>query len=319
MRSNRKGTILIVSLWILAILSILAIGIGFRAAIEVRLSKYHMDKLKGLYLAKAGIFKTQEILSWDSSDYDTIRECGMTIPVGKESEDIFKGRLGDGSFAISYDEEGKNLPGMIDEERKINVNTVSSNVLKNLLVNEGIAASIINWRSLKGSLPMQNGTPDSYYETLPAPYKCKHAPFSCIEELMLIKDFTPEVFESIKDYVTIYGDGKININTTTRRVMLALGLSEEIVATIIMFRNGQDKIPGTKDDNVFSDIAAQTRGWNIANDNDIPILGDTNLFTTKSNYFTIESKGMADRSKITSKIVCVVKRGDKKLQSYREY
>lgn len=316
MRLNKKGTILITSLWILAILAILAVGIGFRVSIEVRLSKYNMDRLKALYLAKAGFYKSQAILFKGNTQYDTIRNCGMTIPPDKEPQNIFGEKLNDGAFTVSYDEEGKTYYGMSDEERKININTADLDTLRNLFEgNEEIAASVINWR---GTAQMVKGAWDNYYESLPVPYKCKHGFFSCIEELMLVKDITPEIFEGIKNYVTIYGnpDGRININTASKRVMLACALSDGLADIVILkVRNGPDNISGTKDDGFFSgDIAGQL---GLPEGADRAALGK--YFTTKSNYFRIESKGAVDRSKITSKIVCVVNKGDKKLAYYREY
>lgn len=315
MKRNKNGTILITTLWILAILSIFAIGIGFRASIEARLSKYNMDRLKGIYLAKAGIIKAQAILLKDNNSYDSILECGIAVPVDKEIKDIFTEKIDDGAFVVGYDEEGKYYYGMMDEERKININKASAEVLVNLLGQgkDEAAESIINWR---GTMRLPKGAWDDYYKSLTPPYECKHADFSVIEELMLVKDVTPELFNSIKDYVTVYGDGKVNVNTASKKVMFALGLSIGTVDIITGIRNGADKIAGTKDDVVFSgDIAAQL---GLPMDSpDRTILA--NYFTTKSNYFRIETKGMVDKSRISAKIVCVMKKGAKKLEFYREY
>lgn len=320
--TKKSGTILITTLWILAILSILAIGIGFRVSIEARLSKYNMDKLKVLYLAKAGIVKVQGILLRCNEDCDTIRECGIVVPANiglSSTEDPLKGifteNLGDGAFVVSYEEEGKNYYGMMDEDRKININRARQPVLENLLGkgNEDIAASIINWR---GTVQIPGGAWDNDYKSLTPSYECKHADFSVLEELMLVKDMTPELFESIKDYITVYGqEDKVNINTATKRVMLAYGLDENWADIIIKIRNGEDKIAGTKDDGVFHNIAKDTESWPLTL-GERDILG--NSFTTKSNYFRIESKGMVDKSKIGCKIVCVVDKGAKSLKYYRE-
>ena len=321
--TKKSGTILITTLWILAILSVLAIGIGFRVSIEARLSKYNMDKLKAGYYAKAGIVKAQAMLSKDSiPDYDTIRECGITVPIDKDIRSIFTEKLADGAFEVSYTEEGLVRYGMMDEERKININKIPEKipqiVLETLLGkgNEDVAASIINWR---GKVRIPNGAWDDNYESLTPPYKCKHADFNVIEELMLVKGMTPELFESIKDYITVYGeDGKININTATRKVMLACGLSENLVTSIMNVRNGEDKIAGTKDDGLVNDITPEaTEKWNIAFDENEK--NALNYFTTKSKYFRIESKGMVDKSKIGGRIVCVIDKGSKKLRYYREY
>ena len=317
--TKKSGTILITTLWILAILSILAIGIGFRVSIEARLSKYNMDRIKAEYYAKAGIVKALKILSKNSNEYATIRECGITLPPDKEAMGIFTEKLADGAFEVSYTEEGLIHYGMTDEERKININKADQTVLTTLLGkdNEEVAASIMNWR---GSARMPGvGAWDDDYESLTVPYKCKHANFSVLEELMLVKGMTPELFESIKDYVTVYGDDtklSVNINTATRKVMLACGLGENLVASIMNIRNGIDNIPGTKDDGLVNDITPEaTEKWDITSDERNAL----NYFTTKSNYFRIESKGMIDKSKIGGRIVCVIDKGSKKLKYYREY
>jgi general secretion pathway protein K len=293
-------------------------GIGFRVSIEARLSKYNLDRINGIYLAKAGIMKAMEVLSKDTPAYDTIRECGITLSPDKKLEDVFTEKLGEGSFTISYSEGGRSYYGLLDEERKININKAEYRVLYQLLLGKepaNLAASIINWRA--PAQLMVDGAQDKDYDSLSAPYKCKHADFSCIEELMLVKGMTPEIFESIKEYVTVYGDGKININTAAERIMLAFGLTPQSIGTIIVTRNGADNTAGTKDDAAFSSISqAQSMLTNV---NDRAILGSNNIFTTASEYFRIESTGAVDRSKIVSKISCVVKRGDKRLKFYREY
>jgi len=320
MVTKKSGIILITTLWILAILSVLAVGIGFRVSIEARLSKYNLDRIKGLYLAKAGIVKAMGVLSKDTNTYDSIRECGITLSPNKNPEDVFIEKLGEGSFTISYNEEGRNCYGLMDEERKININKAEYRVLYQLLLGkepENLAASIINWRG-----PVQlmvEGAQDNDYESLEAPYKCKHADFSCIEELMLVKGMTPEIFESIKEHITVYTDGKININTATVRVLRAFGLSDQSIGTIILTRNGADNVAGTKDDNYFDNIGA------IADQIGLPAYSpertvlSENYFTTASKYFRIESKGMIDKSKIDGRIVCVIDKGSKKLKYYREY
>ena len=317
MKPNKKGTILITSLWILTILSILAIGIGFRVSIEVRLSKYSMDRLKALYLAKAGVAKSRQILLRCNNAYDSIGACGIILPPDKNLNDIFSEKLGDGAFAVNYDEEGVNHPGMLDEERKIDINRAPQDVLVRLLGtnSEDVAASIVNWR---GTAQVPRGAWDDYYQSLNPPYECKHADFSVIEELMLVKGVTPELFESIKDYITVYGydDGKININTATKKVMLAVGLSEKAADMIVGFRNGIDGLPGTKDDGIFLNTAQDIISWDLTPDEKF-ILG--NYFTTRSNYFRIEARGAVDGSSVTSRVVCIVKRGAKKLEYYREY
>lgn len=315
MRPDKRGTILITTLWILIILSILAIGIGFRVSIEARLARFNMDRLQGSYLAKAGIVKALRLLSMDHNAYDSIWECGITLPYGSKPSEVFSDKFEEGSYRIGYRDANRSMPGLMDEERRINVNTADISVLTNIFGSDEIASSIINWRSPKGAPTLPKGAPDNHYESLPAPYKCKHAPFSCIEELLLVKDVTPAALEKALPLVTVYGDGKVNINTADAGVMTSLGLSSEAALAIDRVRRGPDGISGTRDDRVFSSISeAQSV---LTERNDITTLG--NLFTTVSNYFRIDSNGSVDRSKVDSRISCVIKRGERQLRSYREY
>lgn len=84
------------------------------------------------------------------------------------------------------------------------------------------------------------GAENDYYQNLTDPYQCKNAPFDVLGELMLVKGMTVEIFEGwpgdeskhikpfsgIQPYLTVYGDGKININEAS--VTVIQSLSERI-------------------------------------------------------------------------------------------
>lgn len=339
--SGQRGAILITSLWIVAILSILAIGIGFRVSLELRLARYGMDRLKSLYLAEAGIFKSQEILSKDANEYDSIYECGIDLseyytglPFADRLGAIFKdSKLGEGSYSVSYSEEGTEFYGMMDEERKININTASQEVLQNLFGagSEELVASILFWRNT----PIAVGPNDDiYYEGLEYPYACKKDKFEVIEELLLVRHMTPEIFNSVKDYITVYGEGEVNINTAPKKVFMALGMPEQLADKIVEFRNGNDAQKGTADDEVFLTVdidqpyselnPKSSRIYDQLIDPEKQIIANIkNSFTIKSNYFRIDSKAVVDGSKIGKRALSIVARpeneGAPKLLFYHEY
>lgn len=335
---ERRGTILITSLWIMAILSILALGIGFRVSVEARLAKYNIDRIKALYLAKAGVVKMQARLSKGANSYDSLYECGISFFFEEKSDPgkitaIFNGSLGDGSFSVAYREGGVTYQGISDEERKININTAPQVVLESLFRYVGedptIAPSIVAWRS------PGPGLDDGYYESLPSPYECKHEKFSVIEELLLVKGMTRQIFDKIKEHVTFFGDPAkfvVNINTAPREVLSVLMMAgssvnvpvDKVTADIladrlVAFRNGYDGIKGTKDDNIFT--------ADIGIDSIVPELSTQlpelkKYFTTKSGYFRIESNGVINKSKVEKRIVCVAHKELQKepvLKYYREY
>ncbi|MDD5423052.1 MAG: type II secretion system protein GspK [Candidatus Omnitrophica bacterium] len=332
---DKKGTILVASLWMLAILSVLAIGIGFRMSIEARLSKYAMDKTRALFIAKAGVYKTREFLSWDANDFDSMTECGVMLIATEDktaqlSKMFTNVAVGSGNYSIGYFQEGKDYPGMMDEERKININKASQRVLETLLGedNKGIAAAIIDWRDAD-DMTSPGGAEDDDYSDLG--YACKNEPFSVIEELMLVKGMAPEIFDAVKEYITVYGpdDAKVNLNTATEKVIRVIGqstlppISDIVMNEIASKRWGKkdEQAIGPESETVFTDENSIKDILNLGGyETDFGSI--RNSFTTKSSYFRIESKAALDRSGVEKRIVCVVQRDAQKgtiLISYREY
>jgi type II secretory pathway component PulK len=323
---NRKGIILISTLWIIAILSLLAVGIGSRMSMEMRLSRYDTDRMKAIYLANAGIAKCQDILLKDINYYDTLRYCGIMPPrlgtAAFSMESVFKDTsFRDGGFTVMCKNKNGNVfYGMTDEERKVNINMADRKVLVNIFGSQDIADAVMDWRGtpLKGRTDAEM---NSYYNSLPNPYKRKKSDFMVIEEALLVKGVTPEIFNNVKWHITVYGEGRININTASKKVLLALGMTEPAADSFIQYRNGPDGIPGTEDDSVFTDINIEHlfRGLHPA---DAASIGNVkNLFKVKSNYFKVESTGAIKDSKVTRTVTAILQRDDKcggKLIQYRE-
>ncbi len=108
----RKGTILITTAWILAILTLFAVGIGFRVGLEIRLTGYRLDKLKALYIAKAGI-KAGIIEKWREYAEGVSLAADAYSEPWASNEELFKDiEVGDGTFTL------KNRTGQLDYSDK---------------------------------------------------------------------------------------------------------------------------------------------------------------------------------------------------------
>jgi type II secretory pathway component PulK len=122
-------------------------------------------------------------------------------------------------------------------------------------------ASILDWID-KDDFPNPDGA-EEYYANLSSGYACKNGPFESLEELAFVKGITAEIYfgtrqteplEDLKDLaleqdrtteeeegsvglselLTVYGDGKINLNTALPGVLKALPfLSEAAVDEIL--------------------------------------------------------------------------------------
>jgi len=239
---KEKGAILITALWIVAILTIFAVSVGRQSAVSLKLTSYSVDKVQAFHLARAGIMR---VLAEKSLEYK--RNLSTTIDAFNQkwanNEDLFKEHsLGNGSYTIGYiypdeteDEEEIILYGLMDEQSKVNINTASVNTLKNLILSfdideddaEDIAAAIVDWRDEDDEITISEddvfyGAEDEYYQGLSPAYHCKNLAFDSIYELILVRGMTQGIMNNITPYITVYGNGKTNINTASRRVLDSL-------------------------------------------------------------------------------------------------
>ena len=257
----KKGAILIVTTWILMILTLFAVGVGFRTGLEIKLTGYNLDRIKALYIAKSGIKKAviekwKEYIGGKSIGLDAFSEPWAN------NEKYFKNiKTSDGIFTLSYkahelDRSDREiiLYGLQDETARIDINSEKAlPILQNLLLNTGLELKRVKeiMRAIKEWDHIQNSG------------------FSAPEELLLSKEIPEEILyggdinkdgvineaekTGILGFITVYGDGAININTAPKEVLDALfgpgfpGLALKISD----YRNGIDGRIGTDDDRWF--------------------------------------------------------------------
>lgn len=280
------------------------------------------QRLQAYYIACGGTQYILDILANDGTpDCDSLNENWS------DNKGLFYGHpIAGGTITVcspsTGDQEGSSatLYGLADEERRLNLNTVPGAVFRNLLGITGrvresdakaIADAIEDWRD-EDSEKRENGAENFYYLTLGNSYECKDGPFEMVEELLLVKGVTPPIFARIADYLTVYGSGKVNINTAGFPVLRALGLSEEGAYRVLAYRVGEDGVEGTRDDRVLRScgaILSELRAWVPAEDlNRLSRLINADLVTVKSEDFRFSILARAEGAKESSRLSCVMDR-----------
>ncbi len=335
--NSNSGSILVITLWSISFLATLAVILGFYARQKTTLVR-RLDERDKLYLiAEAGIKKAIMRIAKNSKERE---QCYFALndPL-RNNPGAFKDiGIGDGQCNISYTIYGEQgAPetrwGVVDEEAKININKFDLPVLKRLfqivlvvddVEAQELAAAVIDWRDADNELCIPSGSAeDFYYKSLPHSYESKDAEFETLEEVLMVKDMTEEKFMKLKDYITIYGGDKVNVNTASRPVLLALGLREDTVDKIISFRCGEDKLEGTKDDNIFqgpSEIASRLSQAYHLSDLEIDCLNQIaeRYLRCESEHFMIRSPANLSNKKDTIGITCVVDYNGKVLYWQRD-
>lgn len=93
--------------------------------------------------------------------------------------------------------------------------------------------AIIDWLDYNdGDAEEPEGAESEFYQGLENPYSCKNGPMTSIEELLLIRGITPELYfgdpeqeqEPLSEYLTVHGDwrGRVNVNTARVEVIAAI-------------------------------------------------------------------------------------------------
>jgi general secretion pathway protein K len=261
--SRRHGAALLTVLWLAAALSAIAFTLANTVRGEIERSSTDADGLKAYYLAEGAIERTLVYI-----------EYGPAF-LGPDGKPIFQDQT---RVLQLYYPTGVARVEYIPENSKLNVNMASPMELFNLMMALGvgpdraqaIVAGIVDWRS---------GTPggsftlfDQYYLSLAPSFRARHASLQEIEELLLVRGITPDLFygsythdaegrmiphHGLRDSLSVYGSsGTLDVNTVTPEVMVAVGVPPDTAAAILALR----KIGPIKDMNQLAAFNNGGRG-----------------------------------------------------------
>ena len=309
---DSKGSILIVCFFVLVLLSMFAITVGYtmRQKFQVlsRLDARQQLRLIGDAGVKKAIYELLEYREHPSS-YDSLNQ-GWS-----RNEAKFKDvEMGGGLFSVCYPiehPEGE-MPspgsdqqyGLVDEDRKINLNLVlkSPEVLRRLFKEAGAmddddAAALVDaikdWEDEDDDVSL-SGAESRYYKGLTPPYVPRNGKFATLSELLWVKGMKPDILEKIRPYITLDSSGQVNLNTASKTVLLALGISPELCDKIIIYRKGHDQLEGTADDQVFDNLSSVSQllaNMSYLNDNkrsSLDAMIRSGFFSVKSQTFTAQ-------------------------------
>jgi general secretion pathway protein K len=293
---NKQGSALILVLWTVILITLLIGSFAFEMHIEAKIATLQRQRFKAREMAQAGFEYARAILATQIETDDDNAEA---------EEDAFQ-------LAVSRIRSGLSLEGMSytlpdgtfslsirHETAKRNINKLDSEDWNLLLEQCGFDETTrsmlydcyLDWTD-DDDLHELNGaeSDDEFYEE--QNYRCKNAAVESIHELALIKNFTQSVLEGgttedgetmigLADQLTVWGDGRININSASRETLLTfLDLDELEIDELLSRRDGIDGLPDTEDDGFDS-------------------LNETGLskkeFTTSSQWLQIISRAQTEQ------------------------
>lgn len=267
--SNQRGAVLLLVLVVVALLSALLTEWAFSTLVDMRLTETFRDSNRAYYLARGGVEVGRQLLWMDKNDFDASTEMwGTGIP----------------SYPVS--DEATVSISIVDEDGRFNLNQLVDPVgnsleagrkrfeglLKNFDVDdseaEALSHALTDWID-KNDTTFGRGAENPWYQGLTPPMACKNDKLDTVDELLLVKGFTPEIVRKLTPFVTVAPVDKLNLNTVSPELLLAWdttkNLSTNDIEPLLQRRetksiteNDKNNALGGTDSSAFKVLSADT-------------------------------------------------------------
>ena len=251
------------------------------------------------YLSQVSYTRAQGFKDYATAYHAAVSAVKIALKFLKEDNNKFDGEGDDWARPIVYNYRGIFVSVRISDEcGKVNVNKITGErefqilkrLFKELSLEPSLADSIRDWVD-RDDEPQPEGAESSYYESLG--YKPTNGPMKSLGELLYIKGVNQRLYKRLKKYLTVYGKGKVNVNSAPKEVLMALSpnLGPEAADSIIEARPIEDvskllELPG-----ITKELYFEIRP----------------LITNRCNYFKIEAT--ASYGEATAQVEAFTTRG----------
>ncbi|MBL8047255.1 MAG: general secretion pathway protein GspK [Chthonomonas sp.] len=183
---KRRGVVYIVALIGMAgLLAVLGgIAVRQRAVFAARQNRVDFARAEGIY-ESAVARAMAEIDLIEAGSATTLADDWALLGSGGNDNFI----VGTGSFRLE----------IVDASSRLDLNSITVEELEKLGITEDLSDALLDWREA-GQAPRAQGAKDEYYNTLTNPYNAAVEPFRTVNELLLVKGFTPAtLYEPLQD------------------------------------------------------------------------------------------------------------------------
>ncbi len=239
---RQDGSVLIVVLWAIMLLSLFVVSFAFDAHMEAKITSYYRKRMKAEHLARSGVVLSEMVLL-QTSLMDKSADKEDLVGLNREARHLVDAQsvtltrtLGDGDITINIVTEmaRRNVNLLKTEEewaRVLEVGDIPEEMWQELI------DSVLDWVDPDNDPLMYGGETEDYYTMLDPPYRAKNGDLDTVDELLLVKGFNRAVLyggvieseygeeyhmSGIADLLTTFGGKKVNVNAALPRVLLTL-------------------------------------------------------------------------------------------------
>ena len=306
---RNAGSLLVVTLWLVAILSVLAIAIARSLSLEIRLAKYRLAREQARTLARGGVYAAMQRLDHDARQpnegYDWLADDWATFAdTESEPEDPTTWLL---RLEPDDEESARTAVRIVDEERKLTLNRIINDptvyrALGTLLDAPALAARLFDYLDADADALDPDGL--EVDDAVQPPYTAKNGPLVAHEEVLSIPGWSGEELDVLRQWTTVAEpSAKLNINTVAPEVLVALGFSEAAAQAIADCRQ-QGVI--FDDPSTLLTTAESCVGAAGISPAEQSLLA--NQFGVASRTFTVISEGIVQEPPVRARVEAIVQR-----------
>lgn len=240
MTTSRRGFALIAALALLVLVSVAALELGEIARPRRLAVAAGAERIAATAAATAGVENAHALLM----RLEPIAPGRLTRDPSRDPDPwrVANGMVLGPANAGAYTWRAE----LHDPYAQLNLNGASQEQLRNLFVAlhidarraDHLAAAIADWRD-HDQFRRVNGAERDDYVRAGMPVLPGDGPFPSVGTLRFVLGMSSALCDSVSPYLTVIGDGGINLNTAPRPVLLVLpGMSEEAVAALLRVRSG---------------------------------------------------------------------------------
>jgi type II secretory pathway component PulK len=185
----RRGGILLITLGTIAALMAILVAVASTQLVSVQAVTNRIQARRARIIAESGIQYGLALLANQDPNQTLQADDWFTEP----------GQVGATSYTVGVESFRMQI---VDAAGLVNLNSATEAQLSTMPLTQEQIDSLLDWRE-PGNTPRTDGGKDEYYNQLATPYNAKLQALNSLEELLLIKGFTPRsLYEPQTDVVT---------------------------------------------------------------------------------------------------------------------
>lgn len=247
-----EGFALVAVLWVTAILAAIATGYATTARLQGQEALHGLTAAKQAYLLQSALAKGEHELRKYNLNQHLLARKDEIESVAQKSlglwwprHEAYRLRIEDMVMAVRLvGDTGKLDVNGLDQARWVSI--LAACGLEDSAEITAVANSIADWIDTDSNFGI-GGAENDYYQGLDTPYLCKNGPMESIEELLLVKGVTPELYHGtderpgLGDLLAVGGSqDKLDINSASPRAFLLIkGLSPETLTELETIRKAE--------------------------------------------------------------------------------